>query len=537
VPASLLAVRPWLIAIALVEIAAFVLLPLAGWPAVTRVSVVLLVGVLLGLALVRPWRWRLPELAALTEWAPSSRAVWTAAGIVGCVLFWFVLTRFRSGELNAVDFTVYYDRPAFQTLHGRPMFVETADDVLRAQQTYFSVHAHWVMLPLSALYAIHATPLWLLAVSVIAVVAGAVNVLRVVQRMGAGGLVASASALAFVLNDNTARTLNYGFHVEVLYAWLIPWLINAAMAGRRRTFLVAAVACVAVKEDALLLLCATSIALALVRFKSMTRLDRVAYLIGPPLIALLNLGVYYGYFLPRLRPGGVPFYANYWASYGPTLGRAFVGMLAAPGRVLTRTLTSGFFRRVLVPHLFLPLVGWRWTLGIVPIVLLYGASDNEQMRSYGIYYAIVLVPFLVIGAAAGALAVTHRVWTDPTRARLVASAAIVFGALLAGMTDAGYSLRPWKSEIGAMPSALAQLAGERVVLVQSGLYPHAGYESRIQLLTPAALASPQNAGAAVLLAPAISAWPVPNEELASLARLAPITAMPRGLIAVRVPGQ
>ena len=94
------------------------ILPLLGWPAVTRVSVVLLAGVLVGLVLVRPWRWRLPELAALAEWAQPSRAVWTAAGLVGCVLFWFVLTRFRSGKINAVDFTVYHDRPAFQTLHG-----------------------------------------------------------------------------------------------------------------------------------------------------------------------------------------------------------------------------------------------------------------------------------------------------------------------------------------------------------------------------------------------------------------------------------
>jgi uncharacterized membrane protein len=373
-------------------------------------------------------------------------------------------------------------------------------------------------------------------VSVIAVVAGGVNVLRVVQRMGAGSLVASASALAFVLNDNTARALNYGFHVEVLYAWLIPWLINAALAGRRRVFLVAAVLCVAVKEDAFLLLCAVSLALALICFKSMTPHDRVLYLIAPPLIALLNLCVYYGYVLPRLRPGGA-IYASYWASYGATPGRAIAGMVAAPWRVLTRTITSGFFTRVLVPHLFLPVVGWRWTLGIVPIVLLYGASDNEQMRSYGIYYGIVFVPFLVIGAAAGALVVTRRIWKDPIRAQLVASAAIVLGALLGGLTDAGYSLRPWKAEISAVPSALAQLAGEPVVLVQSGLYPHAGYESRVQLLTPEALTNPQNAGAAVLLAPAISAWPIPNEELASLARLVPVGVMPQGLLVVRVPGQ
>jgi hypothetical protein len=261
---------------------------------------------------------------------------------------------------------------------------------------------------------------------------------------------------------------------------------------------VAAVACVAVKEDAFLPLCAVSVALALIRFKSMTRRDCVIYLILPPCMALLNLALYYTYLLPRLRPGGVPVYTSFWGSYGATPGGAVIGMLAAPGRVVTRTLTSGFFTRVLVPHLFLPLIGWRWTLGIIPIVLLYGASDNEQVRSYGIYYA---------------------------------------GALLGGITDAGYSLRPWKAEIAAVPSALAQLASEPVVLVQSGLYPHAGYESRVQLLTPEAVTDPRNAGAAVLLAPSVSAWPVPTEQLVSLERLSPIGAMPRGLIAVRVPGR
>jgi hypothetical protein len=54
------------------------------------------------------------------------------------------------------------------------------------------------------------------AVSAIAIVVGAVYVLRIVQRAGGSGVLASATALVFVLNDNTARTLNYGFHLEVL---------------------------------------------------------------------------------------------------------------------------------------------------------------------------------------------------------------------------------------------------------------------------------------------------------------------------------
>jgi hypothetical protein len=36
------------------------------------------------------------------------------------LLSWIVLTRFQSGEINGVDFTVYFDRPCFQTLQGPP---------------------------------------------------------------------------------------------------------------------------------------------------------------------------------------------------------------------------------------------------------------------------------------------------------------------------------------------------------------------------------------------------------------------------------
>ena len=171
------------------------------------------------------------------------------------------------------------------------------------------------------------------------------------------------------------------FHVEVLYA-LADSLAYQCGPGRSTdwAFLVAAVACVAVKEERTFLpLFGVSIALSLIRFKSMTRQDRVMYADRsaargapqPECVARLSPA-------PPAARRCMPFCANYWASYGATPGQALVGMLAAPWRVLTRTLASGFFRRVLGTHLFLPLVGWRWTLGIVPIVLLYGASDNEQ---------------------------------------------------------------------------------------------------------------------------------------------------------------
>ena len=153
-------------------VAAFVSLPLLGGVPVVRVAPILLFVLILTLLAARPWTWSGAEWLAVDEWEPSDAAVRWAAIAAGLIVFWFVLTRFRSGDINAIDFTVYYDRPIFQTLLGRPLYVESADDPLRAYRSYFAVHAHWVMLPLAAFYLVAATPLWMLALSVVAVIVG-----------------------------------------------------------------------------------------------------------------------------------------------------------------------------------------------------------------------------------------------------------------------------------------------------------------------------------------------------------------------------
>lgn len=527
--------RRSLILIGLVVVAVLVGAPLGGWPRLVRLPAVLVPALVLALLVLRPWRWSESVWHAVEAWTPTPRLIWSGALVLALVLFWIVLTRFQSGEINAVDFTVYFDRPCVQTLQGRPLLVETADFPAYSQRSAFAHHAFWGMLPLCALYALHATPLWLLAVSVMSVVIGAVHVLRVLQYLGAGGVLAAATALAFALNDNTARTLNYGFHPEVLYAWFIPWLLDAGLRGNRRSFVVAVLACLSVKEDACLPLFAASVALGLNGWGRMNRLDRMLFLVAPVALGLVNLGLYSRYVGPALTADGRLMYADFWANYGPTPMSAIGGMLTHPWRVLGETLTSGFFRKVILPHLFLPVIGWRWTLGIVPIVVAYGASANAQLREFGIYYAIVLVPFLAIGSSMGAWTLARRLVPEFPWARSAAAALILGGALLVGSTHRGYSLRPWRAEIAAVPEAVARLADEPVVLVQSGLYPHAGYDARIRLLTPETLRSPRYVGAAVLIAPTISAYPFRVADLDGLRRLPPIRAMPNGLLAVRRP--
>jgi len=527
-------VRVALAAIAVLVVVVLVGAPLGGWPPVVRLPAVLVPALGLVLLAVRP-RWgELSSRAA--EWQPTRRQILVAALVIGPALFWYVLTRFQSGQINAIDFTIYYDRPCFQTVHGRPLFVEVSDTPGFSFRTELADHAYWAMLPVCSLYALRATPLWLHALSALAIVAGAWHVLRICRRLGTGGVLAAASALAFVLNDNTARTLNYGFHPEVLYAWFIPWMIDAALSGARSSFVLATVLAVLVKEDACLPLFAASVGLALHRWKSLSRPDRFLHLVLPVALAVANLVFFYGFVLPRLIGQTRPTYSHFWGNYGETPIEAVLGMAAHPLRVLAGVAHSGIFK-ALAPFLFLPLVGWRWSIGTLPIVVLYGASANDQVQAFGIYYAIVLVPFFVLGAAEGALALARRLGASPGRTQVVAATALLLGSLFVGVGHRGYSFRPWKPEIAAVPAALGRLASEPLVLVQSGLFPHAGYDERFRLLTPETLRDPKSAGAPVLLARRIDAYPFRTADLDELLAGETIFGTPEGLVALRLPAR
>lgn len=478
---------------------------------------------------VRPWTWRNDDWQRAACFAPSSRQIWVGAALAGLLLTWIVVTLFQGGHINGVDFTVYFDRPLYQTAQGHPLFVESSDDPPFAYVTHLGVHAYWLLLALSPLYVVHASPYWLLVLSVIAVTAGSVYVLRIGQRAGLGDLLSCAAAAAVLLNDNTARALRYGFHPEVLYVWFIPWLIHAGLRRARWSFAAAAIATMLVKEDAILPLIAAVAVLAIVQGRTMTVRERTFYLALPVVMSLASLALFYAYVVPGLWPQPGVAYANFWTNYGRTPIDAVAGMMWHPWSVARDLLTSGLFRIVLPPFLFLPLLGWRWSIGTLPLIVVFAASANDQVHAFGIYYGVYLVPFFALAAAEGASRLMRRLMPAP-EAVLVAAAIVTVGALVMGP---GYVLRSWRPEIAGVASAIDALRDENVVLVQSGLYPHAGYDRRIQLLTPHALADPANRHAALLIAPNIRAYPFTREEMRRFSRLPHIRQLSKGLRAVR----
>src|SRR5438093_1079317 len=177
--------RRHLTSIALVATMALIAFPIIGWPSVLRLPAVVAPAIILALFVVKPWNWTDGEWKSVEQWRPQRRVIALVLLAVGILLFWLIVTRFWSAEINAVDFTVYFDRPCYQTIYNRrALLVETADVASFSNRSELAVHAFWSMLPICALYAIHPTPYWLLMVSVVAVAAGAMYMFRVATVLG-----------------------------------------------------------------------------------------------------------------------------------------------------------------------------------------------------------------------------------------------------------------------------------------------------------------------------------------------------------------
>jgi hypothetical protein len=142
------------------------------------------------------------------------------------------------------------------------------------------------------------------------------------------------------------------------------------------------------------------------------------------------------------------------------------------------------------------------------------------------------LPLHVHAAATGAVA--RRLFAKDGYAQVVTAATLLLGALLVGSGNRGYSLRPLGAPDLCRTRGARAARSRALVLVQSGLYPHAGYDKRFQLLTAETLHDPRHAGAAILLAHGVGAYPFKPRDLDALRQGPHIGPMPGGLAAVRL---
>jgi uncharacterized membrane protein len=469
---------------------------------VGRFSVVLWAAAdLLAAALIVPaWRRALSQLLRGSEVRFSRRAVLLAAALAGLFLCRIVASRWVSLDINASDTTLYADRPIAETLHGNLLRCDFED------HSQLGNHASWLLLAFVPLYAVVASPLWLLLAHALAIAAAAAAGFLLFRSLLKDDLSAAFVAAAFLLNTYTAKAVQYAFHIEIFYPLAVFLLLGALW--RRRAVLAGAalVLTLSIKEDSLLPI--LGIALWLAVFE---RRLRPAALIGLAAAAVFLFDT--RIVMPHFSGSERAWYAGYWASYGDSPSSAAIGILGHPIRAADDVARSGL-RDLLEPLLFLPLAGPEGLLAAAPVLVPYAASNNEHISQFSIHYSLAAVPLLFFAAAMGVrrLSSVRSAGVAPERLRKRRRLWALALLLACALDGAGYTFPRARAVRNEIEPVLASIGG-RPVRVQGSLYPRAGY-ARSRLYLDRAPAPEE----AVLLCPDTNLYPYTREEMDALVR-------------------
>ncbi|HEY3053222.1 MAG TPA: DUF2079 domain-containing protein [Thermoanaerobaculia bacterium] len=423
---------------------------------VKRLEVVLSIWLLAVAALLLSTRTRDAIGELLQKDIVLSRRTLAVASVI---VFAFVLrvttAKYFALEVNAWDFSLSFDRPIERTLHGELLW---SDDLRRST---LGVHGNWLLLAFVPLYAVVASPWWLIVAQSAAIAAAVLALFHFVRSSGADDFIAAAIALAFLLNRYTAHATQFVFTIDIAYPVALFVLFYAFVRRRTTLFTIALLITISIKEDAIVPL--TGFVLVALAYR---RWWTAAVTMGAAVTAFVTD---YFFVLPGLTQWSGAAYALNWASYGKDPLAAAMGMLRSPLRVIARVLSGsiGLFASLD----FVPVAGWPWILAALPPLIILGGADADNVHFFTLHYALPVLPALFASVPFAVARFEGR------RARRGVAFVVLATCALAGST---YELPRPRAERVWIARLIAATTGP--VYVQGALVPHAGYETRVRAL-------------------------------------------------------
>jgi uncharacterized membrane protein len=425
------------------------------------VAAAVLVG---GRALLRPYRVRMRG------------GVWPAVAVYVLAMGFIVVTRHRALRTHALDLGQYAQTVwSIANGHGAtftliPEYVTTVR--MHAWGDHFQPILY-VLVPL--VWLVPSVSLILLA-QVVALALGAVAVFAYARRGGAGaGLaggagVAGALAVVYLLNPSL-----HGINLRDIHpaAFAIPLLLAAAAAHDARRFAWCALAVVgaaACREDA---------AVAVVGFGVWLALARGRWLAGGgvAVAAVALLAFELQVLMPYFRGDGVGYHHLYrYTHLGDSLGEILITLVARPWRWLGLVVTGPklvYALAMLAPLGFLPLLAPRTLAAAVPGLAMNLLSNDPILINHRAQYQAFVLPFLVLAAVDGYLALRARAegrrWPG-----LALGAAACFAVILTSRTFNDLSVRFWRlgEEQRAAHALMARIPPDTGVSANERLVPH-----------------------------------------------------------------
>ncbi len=488
---------------------------------VNRLTPILAVAVVLLVAgvIYRPWR----ESLRVGFLDRSHRFGWRAATVFFAVAAIFllrvVLSRYRALEVNAWDFSIY-ELPILAGLKDTPLASPFAG------KSFLSIHASYLLFLFVPLYRLWPSHYWLLTGQALAIAAAGVAAFAVCRQILKDDLGGVLIAAGFLLNTYTAKTVQYVFHIEVLYPLCLFLVVYGFLRRNPYLFFTAVLLTALVKEDAVLVLAGVAVAGWI--FWKPRWWWTVTAVIG--LAAFLIATFVVMPYFDRSAPGN-PWYAFYWSAYGPTPTGAALGMLRHPLQVARDVARSGG-KDLLETLAFLPFVGYEWLLAALPGLVVYGTAGQglEGVSQFPIYYSSPVIAFLVVAAAQGVARLGLRGKSPLRQRRVVRLGALSFclASALDGASYTFYESKPIRLDIQSL-----RIAPGVPLIAQGAVLPQLPLEANAAPLMRLAAGTVRTQ--VLLLAPDANPYPFSRQQLLDFARdLAragfQVTQTPHGLV-------
>lgn len=408
-----------------------------------------------------------PAKAAIARALEHRYFPWALTGIAALVFSRIKLLEWWGGAISGVDFS-HLDYAIWSTAHGRFMDIP----IIPPQPTLldaFGSHYSPILLVPVAVRMVFDTPVSSLLVHALSL-AAAVPVLHALATKLVDRLSASLLTMVYIFCGATASALQFDIHQESFFPLGLA-LVFLGLYSHLGWALLGTVITLAVKEDAGLYLAPLFFWMAILYPRRR----------GPAILLGLASLVWLGFVLKVAMRWHQPpvmeaasFYFSLWQKYGDSYGAAVLGMLKHPHWVAADIFLNPALYKNLLAWGFLPLASPLGLIALPPIAIMATATGSPVVRSFGLYYGIVLVPIFFV-ATAHTLA---RFRSLPRRRgmawMLLALAAFVGGSFLR-FPKPSPEFAAWRS-VGAQIEA--KLGEEPAIWVQSGFLPYLPYGTR-----------------------------------------------------------
>jgi uncharacterized membrane protein len=409
----------------------------------------------------RPDRVLIPRIAQTTDfWAWLRRrdpVRWVLGlAVVAWSVTFIALAAMRHDHYGTFGFDLgIYDQGVWLMSRFKDPFVTVRGLEL------FGHHMNPVLMLFVPFYWLGAGPHFLLTVQVVAQASGALAVFLLARDRVGDRWLAVILALTLLLHPAYQFFVWEFFHPDALAVAPLLFAYWAARQARWGWFCLAATVALACKED-------VALALVMIGILVLARGDRVRGTV----IAVVSLT----WFFLATRVGipafnGIgPFYDSFFGEFGSTPGAVVKNAIVHPTktvRVATRHDRVNYYRMMLAPAAFLPLVGWTGFLVGIPMLAINALSSFPYQREIRYHYAALVLAGVILGTVEAIVLLGRTPFLKRVFVVIVLVTSL-FGTVLWGPSPIGKKYRQGYWPFGPDPRRAVKVAAlERIPAGQS----------------------------------------------------------------------